>query len=42
MCGLAKGTLFLYFKTKEGLFLALAEQKMEAWHQHFNELLAAS
>ena len=41
-CGLAKGTVFFYFKTKEGLFLALAEQKMEMWHRHFNRLLEAS
>ncbi len=29
--GLAKGTIFLYFKTKEGLFLALVEQQLEIW-----------
>ena len=28
---LAKGTVFLYFKTKEALFLALLEQQLEAW-----------
>lgn len=29
--GLAKGTLYLYFRTKEELFLALLEQDMEEW-----------
>lgn len=29
--GLAKGTIFLYFKTKEALFLALLEQQLESW-----------
>src|SRR5579883_2365241 len=29
--GLAKGTVFLYFKTKEALFLALLEQQLAAW-----------
>lgn len=29
--GLAKGTVFLYFKTKEALFLALLEQQLESW-----------
>jgi AcrR family transcriptional regulator len=30
-CGLAKGTLYLYFKTKEELFLALLDQAFERW-----------
>lgn len=30
-CGLAKGTLYLYFKTKEELFLALLEQESAGW-----------
>jgi AcrR family transcriptional regulator len=30
-CGLAKGTLYLYFKTKEELFLALLEQDASLW-----------
>ncbi|MBN1646894.1 MAG: TetR family transcriptional regulator [Spirochaetales bacterium] len=38
-CGLSKGTLFFYFATKEGLFLALAEKKISQWHSHFNGLL---
>ncbi|HSO53339.1 MAG TPA: TetR family transcriptional regulator [Actinomycetes bacterium] len=29
--GLAKGTAFLYFRTKEGLFLALAAERLDAW-----------
>ncbi|WP_162005460.1 TetR/AcrR family transcriptional regulator [Dictyobacter vulcani] len=29
--GLAKGTIFLYFKTKEALFLALLEQQLGSW-----------
>lgn len=29
--GLAKGTIFLYFKTKEELFLVLVEQQLTAW-----------
>jgi len=29
--GLAKGTLFLYFQTKEELFLSLAEQVISQW-----------
>lgn len=31
--GLAKGTLFLYFQTKEDVFLSLAEQKIKQWSQ---------
>src|SRR3712207_3851108 len=29
--GLAKGTLYLYFRTKEALFLALLESGFDAW-----------
>lgn len=29
--GLAKGTMYLYFATKEELFLALAERELSAW-----------
>ncbi|MGE5335525.1 MAG: TetR family transcriptional regulator [Nitrososphaerota archaeon] len=35
--GLAKGTMYLYFATKEELFLALAEREMSAW---FDEVAA--
>src|SRR5579859_122328 len=31
--GLAKGTVFFYFKTKEELFLALFQQLLQAWSQ---------
>ncbi len=37
-CGLAKGTLYLYFRSKEELFLALVEQELVAW---FDDLLDA-
>jgi AcrR family transcriptional regulator len=36
--GLAKGTLYLYFNTKEDLFLGLLHQKLDAW---FDEIDAA-
>jgi TetR/AcrR family transcriptional regulator len=32
-CGLAKGTLFLYFATKESLFLALHQQALQRWFE---------
>jgi AcrR family transcriptional regulator len=38
--GLAKGTLFLYFKTKEELFLALAKEEITEWNDRFDALLA--
>ena len=31
VCGLAKGTVYLYFKTKEGIFLALLGQYFQCW-----------
>lgn len=36
--GVAKGTLYLYFQSKEELFLALYEQELDGW---FDELDAA-
>jgi AcrR family transcriptional regulator len=39
--GLAKGTLYLYFPTKEALFLALLEESLQAWFDDFNAQLAA-
>ena len=39
--GLAKGTLYLYFDTKEELFLALLHEYLQTWFQHFNALLDA-
>ncbi|MFO0573037.1 MAG: TetR family transcriptional regulator [Polyangia bacterium] len=38
--GLAKGTLYLYFPTKEGLFLALLEDELAAWFAALRERLA--
>lgn len=39
--GLAKGTLYLYFETKEELFLALLTEKMELFFQELNKDLLA-
>lgn len=33
MAGLAKGTVFFYFKTKEELFLALKQQVLQEWFE---------
>jgi AcrR family transcriptional regulator len=38
--GLAKGTLFLYFRTKEELFLALTAQQLSGWFAAMDEKLA--
>jgi AcrR family transcriptional regulator len=38
---LAKGTLFLYFKTKEAVFLSLAQQEIEKWHNRLDRELKA-
>ena len=35
--GVAKGTLYLYFKTKEALFLALQTQEFMEWFDEVNE-----
>ncbi len=32
-CGLAKGTLYLYFRSKEALFLALLQRELVAWFE---------
>lgn len=32
-CQLAKGTAYIYFDTKEEMFLALLEQQQQSWHQ---------
>jgi AcrR family transcriptional regulator len=37
--GLAKGTLYLYFETKEALFLAVQEQRLAAWFEAMDEQL---
>lgn len=39
--GLAKGTLYLYFQTKEELFLAVLEQQFVAWMEEINTFLSA-
>jgi AcrR family transcriptional regulator len=38
-CGLAKGTLYLYFDTKEELFLAALEREIAAWFDEIGEEL---
>ncbi|MBC8076906.1 MAG: TetR family transcriptional regulator [Chloroflexales bacterium] len=40
-CGLAKGTPYLYFATKEELFLALLERMLTAWFDALDAGLAA-
>ncbi len=39
--GLAKGTVYLYFKTKEEIFLALSTEEIEAWLDDFDKRLSA-
>jgi AcrR family transcriptional regulator len=39
--GLAKGTIYLYFKTKEQLFLVLQEQQLESWFDEVDTRLPA-
>lgn len=41
-CGLAKGTLYLYFPTKEALFLAVYVAELDAWFDGFNRRLAGA
>jgi AcrR family transcriptional regulator len=36
--GVAKGTLYLYFRTKEALFLRLYDQHLEAWYAELADL----
>ncbi len=40
--GLAKGTIFLYFKTKEELFLQLQVREYKSWFEDINRLLDTS
>lgn len=35
LCGMAKGTLYLYFDTREEVLLALCLTKLEAWRERF-------
>jgi AcrR family transcriptional regulator len=37
--GMAKGTVFFYFKTKEELFLAYAKEEIFRWNDRFDEML---
>ncbi|MGB1342189.1 MAG: TetR/AcrR family transcriptional regulator [Pseudomonadales bacterium] len=39
--GLAKGTLYLYFETRETLLLALLDQKVQAWAQQLRQTIRA-
>lgn len=39
--GLAKGTVYLYFKTKEEIFLALSTEETELWLEDFDARLAS-
>ena len=41
-CGLAKGTLYLYFRSKEELFLAALEGQLAAWFDDLTRKLAES
>ncbi len=41
-CDLAKGTLYLYFQTKEALFLAVLERLLGAWFADLGASLAAA
>ena len=38
--GVAKGTLYLYFRTKEALFLALYVERLRAWYGELESLAA--
>jgi AcrR family transcriptional regulator len=38
--GLVKGTLYLYFRSKEELFLAITEQQLESWFTEVDVRLA--
>lgn len=37
--GVAKGTVYLYFASKEELFLVLYEQELERWHEELDATL---
>ncbi len=39
--GIAKGTLYLYFRTKEELFLELYERRLRAWYAELESLAVA-
>ena len=39
--GVAKGTVYLYFATKEELFLSLLEDEVSAWFDHVDQSLSS-
>src|SRR5688572_11769799 len=39
-CGFAKGTVYLYFPSKEELFLELYERELDAWFARTSDLFA--
>lgn len=41
-CGVAKGTLYLYFATKEELFLATLEDELARWFDELGQTLLAA
>lgn len=40
--GVAKGTVFIYFKTKEEIFLSIAEKEIGNWKIYLTELISTS
>ncbi len=40
--GVAKGTVFIYFKTKEEIFLSITEKEIENWKIYLMELFSSS
>lgn len=40
VAGLAKGTIFLYFQTKEDIFLSLVQDAMENWQLRLQEAMS--
>ena len=38
LTGVSKGTLYLYFRSKEALFLALYEEQLSAWYAELDRL----
>ncbi|MBP8083295.1 MAG: TetR family transcriptional regulator [Spirochaetes bacterium] len=40
--GVAKGTVFIYFKTKEEIFLSIAEKEIKNWKMYLIDLFSSS
>jgi AcrR family transcriptional regulator len=40
--GIAKGTVFIYFKTKEEIFLSIAEKETANWKKHLTEAITSA